>query len=70
MVAAQVAAHAIGKLAAAGFDPDELRPYAQNILLHPFLDKTLQDAGIAEAFARFKTIKALSGSPACASPAL
>ena len=56
-------------LAAAGLDPEELRPYAADTPLrdHPFLDNMLREAGIAEVGARFKTIKALTGN---AAPAL
>ena len=58
----------LAALAAAGLDPDELRPYAADTPLrdHPFLEKLLQDAGITEVGARFKTIKALSGTAAAA----
>ena len=47
------------KLQDAMLDLDTLRPYAQDIALHPYLDQVLQGVGIAEVVTRFKTIHAL-----------
>ena len=47
-------------------DPEKLRPYAEDgpFLDHPFLDKVLQDAGVAKLGTRLKAIEALVHPPA------
>ena len=47
-------------------DPEKLRPYAEDgpFLDHPFLDKVLQDAGVAKLGTRLKAIEALGHPPA------
>ena len=56
--------HVRTKLLAAMLEPEKLRPYAEDIGLHPFLNQMLQGAGIADVGTRFKTIEALGGSQA------
>ena len=50
----------------AGIPTEDLRPYAEDTPLrdHRYLDKMLQDAGVADVGARFKAIKILSGAEA------
>ena len=48
----------------AAVDPEKLRQYAEDVALHPFLDKVLQEAGVGDIGTRLKTIEALSGAEA------
>ena len=43
-------------------EPEKLRPYANDITLHPFLDQMLQHAGILDVGTRFRAIEALRGA--------
>ena len=48
----------------AAVDPEKLRQYAEDVALHPFLDKVRQEAGAGDIGTRLKTIEALSGAEA------
>ena len=51
----------LAALQQASLDPEELRPYAEDIATHALLEKMLQDAGVADIGTRFKAMKALRG---------